>query len=628
MNFFEEQDRAKRQTCRLLGLLVIAVVFLIGAALLLAAGALALFDWGATARGEPFFWRLDSGRALWLTLLIVVVVVVGAFYKSRQLRGGGAVVAARLGGVAIGTQTQDPAERRALNVVEEMALAAGMPVPMVYVLPDDSINAFAAGHSLHNAVIGITTGAIRHLNRAELQGVVAHEFSHILHGDMRLNMRLVSLLHGINLLDQLGRQFLRGNIFMAAFGMVLALAGSAGVMCSRAIKAAVSRQREFLADAAAVQFTRDPGGIAGALKKIGGVLGGSALEAQEAEAFSHLYFGDALQERRFGAWFATHPPLYERIRRVEPHWDGVFTVIDPGAERPVEAPSAQPPPAADQALSALSLVGLSAAVDDLIGAIGQPQQAHLAEAQAILAELDPALQTAAHDPTQVAALVFGLLLSCDANARERQLRFLRDRQPAAERLYRETLATKLTALEGRFRLPLIELAMPTIKQFALSEHIVFVETLQRLLAEAGHEDIMEWALGRIVYQSVVGAEPAQARYTLEQSAGEAGLLISAIAYAGQASDTAAQAAYTAAVRALPGDFPALVERKCLGAAVLDAALAKLIMLKPLQKPLLLKGLARCIEHDGWVAVTQLELLRAVADTLDCPMPPLAKSLQV
>src|SRR5690606_28971990 len=252
-------------------------------------------------------------------------------------RQGGSVVAGLLGGLPVNPATDDPDERRLVNVVEEMAIASGVPVPAIYVLPgEESINAFAAGYGVHDAAVAVTRGALKHLTRDELQGVIAHEFSHILNGDMRLNIRLIGLLHGLLLLALIGRVLLRsggrsrgrrkekgGSVQVALIGLGLVLLGYIGVFFGKLIKAAASRQREYLADAAAVQFTRNPEGIAGALKKIGALGAGSRIVHPRAEELSHLYFASGLRSS-FAGLFATHPPLVERIRRIDPSFSGDF----------------------------------------------------------------------------------------------------------------------------------------------------------------------------------------------------------------------------------------------------------------------------------------------------------------
>src|SRR5690606_7250973 len=338
---------AKRNTSKLVILMVLAVISLVAISSVAVAAILAVLnenDSGVPLTAEHWFAQtaalLDWHLVGTIAVLVVGVVLAGSLFKHFQLRSGGKAVAESLNGRPIDPATTDLEERKILNVVEEMAIASGIAVPPVYVMEDDSINAFAAGLTPQDAVIGITRGCIRLLSRDELQGVVAHEFSHIFHGDMRLNTRLVSLLHGILVIGLIGQILLRSSSSSRhrsssknnsagaglAIGAALAVTGYVGTVFGNPIKGAVSRQREFLADASAVQFTRNPDSIAGALKKIGGYPLRSQLSASHAAEFSHMFFGQGVQSA-LSSLMATHPPLEERIRRVEPGWDGRFPTV-------------------------------------------------------------------------------------------------------------------------------------------------------------------------------------------------------------------------------------------------------------------------------------------------------------
>ncbi|TVQ24691.1 MAG: peptidase M48, partial [Leptolyngbya sp. DLM2.Bin15] len=361
MNFFEHQDRAKQTTLYLLGLFAIA---LMGMTLLLYGLALIVFH----DAEQPF--RIWNPGLLMLATLIVVGVVGGSSaVKWQALQGGGKVVAEDLGGQLVHPDTADAAQQRLLNVVEEMAIASGISVPAVYLLAQErSINAFAAGLTPENAVIGVTQGSLEQLSRDELQGVIGHEFSHILNGDMRMNLRLIGVLHGILLIYLAGRMmYSRGMIGIAALlhgahrqssrsspsssqsrrvsrshwlGLGLMAVGGLGLICGRLIKSAISRQREFLADASSVQFTRNPSGLSGALRKIGGYKAGSSIQVVGVEEASHLFFGEALKLAFWQGIFATHPPLQQRIQRIEGNaWQA--STAPPSLSPPV---STQPAP--------------------------------------------------------------------------------------------------------------------------------------------------------------------------------------------------------------------------------------------------------------------------------------------
>ena len=299
------------------------------------AAVLAIFGVGSfrdsiTSVGEPSVGLWQPDLFLWSTLATLAVILIGSVTKTLELHRGGSAVAEMLDGRLINSNSTDLDERKLLNVVEEMAIASGVPVPQVYVMDNEAgINAFSAGFSTSDAAIGVTRGGMKKLSRDELQGVIGHEFSHILNGDMRLNLRLMGLIFGILCLTVVGRVLLRTRGRknpLPLLGLALVIIGWVGVFFGRLIQAAVSRQREFLADASAVQFTRNPGGLAGALKKIGGLASGSQLTSAHALEASHLFFANGMRNSLFGI-MATHPPLPERIRALDPSFDGKFPVV-------------------------------------------------------------------------------------------------------------------------------------------------------------------------------------------------------------------------------------------------------------------------------------------------------------
>lgn len=333
MDFFGQQGKAKTKTTVLVVYFVIAIVFIVASVYL---ASLLIFHF-TQAQQQPGVAL--PALVLWdprLFGLVVVgtlgVVLVGSLYKTIVLSKGGSAVAESLGGRLLGADPTDPDERQLRNVVQEMALAAGMPVPKIYVLDNDNgINAFAAGHAPSDAAIGVTRGGMSLLTRDELQGVIGHEFSHLLNGDMRLNIRIMGILFGIVCLAVIGRVLLytrggggRGRNPMVLVGLALIVIGALGILFGRLIQAALSRQRELLADASAVQFTRNPAGLAGALKKIGSA--GSRIESAHASEASHMFFENGLGKPLFGM-MATHPPLEQRIRALDPDWDGKFTPV-------------------------------------------------------------------------------------------------------------------------------------------------------------------------------------------------------------------------------------------------------------------------------------------------------------
>ncbi|HWN96327.1 MAG TPA: M48 family metallopeptidase, partial [Methylomirabilota bacterium] len=412
MDFFEHQEAARKRTSLLLFYYALAVAFLVAATY---AAVMLVFLWKGDAfgAGQVPLWHPQAFAGAAIGTLSVVFL--GSLWRIVELRQGGAAVAQMLGGTPVGATPADPNQQKFRNVVEEMAIASGTPMPDLYVLEDEpAINAFAAGHSVSNAAIGVTRGCISRLNRDELQGVIAHEFSHILNGDMRMNIRLIGVLHGILCLYLIGRILLRvrsgssrkkGGNPLPLLGLLLIVIGGLGILFGRLIQAAVSRQREFLADASAVQFTRNPAGIAGALKKIGASAYGAKLEASQASAASPLFFGNALAEAWFGS-MATHPPLGERIRRIDPAFDGNFPEIQE-AGIPRQVSSIAPPPLVMSAAALAQLQGAAAVpAAQLTQRVGET--VHVQYATDLLQALPAELRAATADSFSATALMFAL----------------------------------------------------------------------------------------------------------------------------------------------------------------------------------------------------------------------------
>lgn len=646
MNFFEHQDQARKNTTRLIVLFTLAVASLI--ALTTVFVGLVLYYFGLQTSASQLeggllgvlSWELVAGIAA----LVITVVLLGSFYKLMQLSGGGEKVAESLGGRRLQPNTTDADERKLLNVVEEMAIASGTPVPPVFLLEESGINAFAAGYDANDAVIGVTRGCMELLNREQLQGVIAHEFSHILHGDMRINIRLIGILHGILIIGLLGSILLRSGAYghgvtrsrnksnssaaILGLGVGLVVLGYAGTFFGKWIKAAVSRQREFLADASAVQFTRNPDGISQALQKIGGYSHAAEIRHPNVEEFSHMYFGEAILSS-MNSLMATHPPLETRIKRINPHWDGEFPVVT----RPVGTASYQSASEATQGFAATgadseyspadhSGVHHEVPADALsIDDIGAPTPAHLQQARQILTEIPVALQDAAHDPFAARAMIYSLLIQPDTA--EKQWQQLQQR--AHPVVYKLTLELHTTAqqLPREQRLPLFILTVPALKTLSAPQYQVFKENIIALIKADRHVDTFEWALYRMLLNAL---EPKprhhEGRSSIQQLGVPCQQLLSTLATAGHQAPGPAEAAYNRAMSQLGlANLPLLGDGQ-ISLPMLDSAIKQLQTLKPLQKPALLKALITCIQHDGKVDPQEYELFRAIADCLDCPVPPL------
>ncbi|MEO1008255.1 MAG: M48 family metallopeptidase [Planctomycetota bacterium] len=658
MDFFAHQDRARGRTKLLVALYVVSVLVTcvaVAAAVVIAALVASKGDVDA-APLAGFAAAGAAGAAL--------LIAGGTAYRISELRGGGSVVALQLGGRPIDESTSDPSERRVLNVVEEMAIASGVPVPPVYMMGEErGINAFAAGYEPSDAVIGVTRGCVDGLTRDELQGVMAHEFSHILNGDMRTNIRLVGVLGGIVLLSLAGYTLLRATAYSGggrgrrdgrgvAGMMVLAIAlvaiGGIGSVCARLIQAAVSRQREFLADASAVQFTRNPGGIAGALRRIGGGAQRANIENAHAREMSHMFFGNAVASSFLGSALASHPPLPDRIRRVDPNWDG--SMLDPLERSP--APSTARRPAAESSGGPLSpreqlerlrdrRMGREQAAEQLAGhaaipllaLIGTATPQHVAHARGMLDRLPAALREAAHDPYGCRAVVYALLMhwsSDDASLRA-QLDVLQRRADFGVLRVVRALETEAASLDRDLRLPLLELCLAPLQRLSRGQLQSFARNTRALAEADGRIEPFEWALLRVLESHVEAqlgrSKDAITRSSLNRLGKEAAVVLSVLARAGAEDDESAWRAFEAGARAI-AQVPTQFRETAFDHRALDAALGELRGLVPQQKRRLIEACAAVVGADGDIAPGEAELFRALAAVLGVPMPPLLPGQRV
>ncbi|MFZ9964334.1 MAG: M48 family metallopeptidase, partial [Terrimicrobiaceae bacterium] len=585
MDFFEKQELARRRTKWLVVYFVLAILGIVAA---LHFGFCAIF-------GQAF----DDWEILGVTAAGVIASVgIASLVKIIQLAKGGKAVAEMLGGIPIDPATTDPSERRLRNVVEEMSLASGVPVPSVYLLDEESINAFAAGYGPTDAAIGVTRGCIENLTRDELQGVVAHEFSHILNGDMRLNIRLMGLLSGILFLAVLGGILVRiaassprnrsnneknGASLVALLlgaGAVLYLVGWIGVFFSKLIQAAVSRQREFLADASAVQFTRNPHGIAGALAKIGNLT--SRLQHPRAREASHMFFGNGLAESWFNL-FATHPPIKERIAQIAPD---------------LQLSEAAPPPL--------------------------PENANVNAAASMLSNLPDGSLEASRETQSGRALVFALL----ASGNDAALQTL-DPSIQGEVL---GLIDHCGPLSSAQKLALVDLAIPALRGMSREDYQSFRLTVKNLVEADGQVHLFEYTLQKLLVRHLDAffEKPGRGRVQFKSIVPllpDAGILFSALANADDTTAEGHEAAFHAGLEAIgksASAFP-MSRLETVNLVDFDKALDRFAEASPAVKKEFLAACGAVVVHDGVVNDTQFELLRAMADTMDCPMPPSVKT---
>jgi Zn-dependent protease with chaperone function len=630
-DFFARQEDARKQSGRLLMFFAMAVI---GVALAVYLAAAVARLWLLAENGAAVgFWHPQL--FLWTTTGTLTFVAAASLWKISELREGGARIAAMLGGKPVPTFTQAPQERMLRNVVEEMAIASGMPPPDLYLLERErGINAFAAGHGVRDAVICVTRGAVELLSRDELQGVVAHEFSHIRNGDVLLNLRLMGWLSGILVVSQAGEMILRGmrrssgRTAGAIFAVAAALfaIGYIGYFFGQLIKSAVSRQREFLGDASAVQFTRNPTGLSGALKKIGGLSLGSRLEHPRAAEVSHMFFGNGLE----AAWLHaldSHPPLDERIRRLEPGFDGRFPAVKPLPPPPSEAAAhvVRPAKAPPESVSALSGVAVAA----LLERVGEPMQEHIDLARRLLSELPESLTDASRNTFSACAVVYGLLMDADPAVRKEQEQLVEAHDSGAAAVELRRLLPALDGIPSQVRLPLLDLSLPALRSLSPDQYLRLKETSGALSAADGRESLFEFTLRYLLLRHLeprffplTSPRPVQI-YGIRGVRKECSCILTTMARVGVRDENAAQGAFARGAMVLNEpklDFHFLPAVEC-GKSSMEHAFAILESTSPLIKRRLLAASLECMIHDRIIKIDEVELFRAIADALDCPLPP-------
>lgn len=630
MNFFEQQDIARKNTRWLIFLFLLAVTCLI----IITNFFVALFPWFLD--GQAFsengsnkllvcsmssdcdFWATISWQRMLLISVGVLTVIGGvSLYKWLSIMSGGKKVAEMMGGTMVSAVTIDPAEKRLLNVVEEMALASNMPVPAVYVMKNEQgINAFAAGFSTKDAVVAVTAGTLEALNRDQLQGVIAHEFSHILNGDMRLNMKLIAILSGIMFITEAGYVFLRSNGYSRRngsgptlmLGLGLVVIGYTGTFFGNLIKAAVSRQREFLADASAVQFTRDPSGIADALKTIGGSDHGSLIEDGHGHEISHLFFSSGLNWMQ--SMFSTHPPLPERIRRIEPRWDGKF--LQPAIAQKTrfgQSSEKEPEMSKDQKLGAIATAAIMANVN-----ITDTNNSVVFKPQADL-----------HEPLAAAAAICCLLLSVDENERQQQLFIIQKQWPA---LHAAIETSQWCHSQRQDFLPVAELATSGLRLLSPEEYSDFKSLLIKLIKSDGVIDIYEWALYYLV-KSSVDAHFKPSTMVVAKYKKPAALqkeiicVLSMLIHSTSQSDSDKLKAFQQACQICD------IHQVTVGVAIdkvplcnmhdFTAAIQKMTAAYPLLKSRIIKALVTAAKVDGQMEMVERHTVIAIAAAIDTPI---------
>jgi Zn-dependent protease with chaperone function len=656
-SFFEQQHAARRTSQRLVWLFAAAVIAIV-IAVNVALGIMYLYVFaphGAWAR-----YGLDALPPYFVSTTTAVVLLMiggGTALQILDLREGGEAVARMVGARPVDPSTRDQLERRLLNVVEEMALASGVPTPRVYVLErQDTINAFAAGLHSRDAVVTVTHGALTRLTRDELQGVIGHEFSHILNGDMTLNIRLIGLLQGLLMLALFGR-FLadmdrvrvssdsreRGNVLFAV-GLAIVAIGYIGVFFGRLIKAGVSRQRESLADASSLQFTRNAEGLGRALRKIGGLGDGTGgqIDHPHAETLSHIFLAPVRLSFANG-WLATHPPLEERIRRIYgrpmeflPAPELAVSAEPAGGSQAAELPplpfTTQPAAAAAVTPSGLAaapavspVTGLAdaAAAAAVPAAIGRPQPTSRPFVEQLLERVESlGLRPALSDTTGAQVMVLGLLIEQEQAMAARQEAMVAEAFGPDASAQAEAVRAAAAQMPPGWRLPLVDLAMPALRKLPAAARDRLLMLARRLIAADARVTLPEFLLYTVLEARLgAGTQPARpGRYVpLRDLAAEARLVLSLLATVRVPQSPAR--AYQAGAELLEGIDTEPVGREAVGLDKVSAAFHRLNLLAPLAKPQFIKACVAVAFVDGSTNWRAASCLRTLCAALDCPLPP-------
>lgn len=632
MNVFERQAAARRASVRLLLLFVLAVFGIVLAVDFVVWIAIVARDEATPAQTLAMLGAVS--------LVVMATIGLGSLYRIATLRDGGEAVARQMGGVPVPTQTRDPQLRRLRNVVEEVAIASGVPMPKLYVLEHEAcINAFTAGYAPTDAALAVTRGALERLSRDELRGVIAHEFSHVLSGDMRLNIRMIGVLFGILMLGVAGRRMLehgrsggrdKGAAAMLVAALVALAAGCLGLFFGRLIKAGVNRSRERMADASAVQFTGQAKGLADAIKKMGGVGEGATLaHGGNAEEVSHMLFGDGVG---YKGPFATHPPLLQRIQVIEPSFraDQLANLqrrwmseppngLEEDARLDLSDRDARlPGPASTFAVSPPMIVAR----------VGHPSGGDYRHADILLSEIPEALRTLAASRDDVVPLLLALLLDEDPAVRAKQHAEIGARLGRQTAVLTDALRSEqLGDLHPMLRLPLVALGFPVLRLRPRPDLNIVLDTVHAMVNTDGRVSLFDHALGSLLQAQVrESLDPSLHRPFGRGRAAHAGAAIAALlalmAQAGHDNDQDALRAYLAGLqRVLPHehiDYAPPAE----GVLALEAAWPVLDALAPDAKQALVEAVTAAVSHDGRLRVTEAELLRIVCGVLHCPLPPM------
>jgi len=637
MDFFEHQHRARRKTGMLVVYFVLAVVMIIVSLNIV----ILLFLSGATSSPTIFSDWLQQPYWVWISVGVLIAIGIGTISTIVKLRGGGRVVAEMVGARRIAASSQDTDERRLINVVEEMSIASGTPMPALYVLEEPAINAFVAGYRPTEAVLVVTRGTLQHLTRDELQGVIGHEYSHIFNGDMRINIRLMGILSGILIISQFGRILMysnrrsrgKGAGQAAMLGLALFIIGYVGIFFGSLIKAAVSRQRELLADAASVQFTRNPDGIAGALWKIKLHSEGSLLTNSHSDDVSHFCFGEAVKFR-LSSLMATHPPLEQRIKAINPRFIGsayaASRETDKVSGNDTGKISVSSMPEGAKGFAGNTDVPISTSTTNIVDSVGIITRSQHDYAANLHSMIPVIVHDALHTQEGACHIVYTLLLlSLDKPDQSIVANILRKEEGEQIREPLQALYRSIAAFGRHHRLTLLNLSFPALKEMDADKRRDFLRRIEAIIKSDGKVNLFEFVVYSLLKEHLSGQAEQDIPikyFNYAEVQAELQVLISLMIQSGSSPTNDKAALYQRVISTFMFDKQTEWHQENIKVETIDQALQKLASLSPLLKKSVLEACVDCVLHDGKVSPTEAELLQLVAEMLDCPMPPLQTSL--
>jgi Zn-dependent protease with chaperone function len=629
MDFFHAQDQAYKRSRKLVALFILAL-----AATIISIYFVVMVVFGFV--DEPgFLWNPQV--FLVVAGITMGIVTLGSLFKIASLSSGGSAVAKALGGQQVNPSTRDPRERQLMNIVEEMSIASGVPVPAVYILPNEGgINAFAAGYKAEDACVAVTAGALEQLTRDEMQGVVAHEFAHIRHGDMRLNIRLIGFLHGLLILALIGRGMMYSMRFalvssgrrrgskddLSAVGILLAIAliglaiwiiGFLGALFSKLIQSAVSRQREFLADAAAVELTRNPKGLSDALKRVAGYPVRGRIDHRDGPELAHMFFASCLRSEMF-SWTATHPPIEQRIRALDPAFNpeiarnyGAAAATGRGDARTAGLTgSTEPPPRPASGAAEPPPIPASPA----------------AAAARFLTRLPAAVREATREPRSALALTIALMISQDEASKHPEsitaakLMFGDETGNEAEALLRE-----ITQDVQARALILVELCTPMLRALNRQDHEVLLGFVNQCVSAKDEIDLHVFCLAMILEAGLRPPRRLEARAPdFDEVVADALAWIRVLVAFGTSDEVARRRTWSVALQQLQVPATPWQEGELPSKDSLGKSLRRLADASPLATKRVLDAARAAVHTDGRVGPEERELLRTFSAALGAPMP--------